>query len=196
MFRVQSLLSLVQSLLWTENLVHHSQALKRDGGSPREYLMIVHVRSDSVFSRYFKNASGADMALFRGMFLKLGLGTDEEPDSKCITSASVHQAFLPKFENETQDAEIAAAIQRSSDDQYMSVSVKHSGSLATMSHDLLGAKNSQGNIYTAVACILLQAHYERAAATDKCAAHSNIAIHLAGVSEAQSTPFQVHQPIY
>ena len=161
------------------------QVLKREGGSPREYLVIVHVRSDSVFSKYFKNASGADMALFRGMFLKLGIqDSDDEPGSKCITSAAVHQAFLPKFENETQDAEIAASIQRSSGERYMSVSVKHSGSLATMSHDLLGAKNSQGNIYTAVACLLLHAHYERAAATDKCAILSHMYTRLVPCSSA------------
>lgn len=111
------------------------------------------------------------MALYRGMYLRLGVGTtDAEPDkrTKCITSTAVHQAFLPKFENEAQDSEIAAAIQRSSGERYMGVSVKHSGSLATMSHDLLGAKNSQGNIYTAVACVLLEAHYARVEATDKC----------------------------
>lgn len=133
----------------------------------REYLVIVHVRNDSVFSRYFKSACGADMALFRGMFLKLGMGTTEA-GKPCISSAAVHQAFLPKFENEGQDADIAAGIQRASADRYMTVTVKHSGSLATMSHDLLGAKNSQGNVYTAVAGLLIQAHYERVASADRC----------------------------
>lgn len=129
------------------------------------YLIIVHVKADHIFSKYFKMASQADLALFRGMFMTLDVRGDlaKRAELPVITNCEVHQAFLPKFENESQDSEISSAIQAASGQRYMMATVKHSGSLATLSHDLIGAKNSQGNIYTAVAVLLLKAHYQRVA---------------------------------
>eukprot|EP00892_Ulva_mutabilis_P003737 jgi/Ulvmu1/1735/UM117_0012.1 len=133
-----------------------------------QYLIIIHVRADKVFSQYFHVASEADLPLFRGMFMAMSvsselLSNDSTADTPIITNCAVHQAFLPKFENETQDAAIASSILAESNQRYMLVTVKHSGSLATLSYNLMGAKNSQGNIYTAVAILLLKAHYQRVA---------------------------------
>lgn len=129
--------------------------------------MIVHVKADNMFPKYFKRASQADLALFRGMFMTLDVRGDFDTSAKkpALTNCEVHQAFLPKFENEGQDADIASAILAQSGQRYMLVTVKHSGSLATLSHDLMGAKNSQNNMYTAVALLLLKAHYQRIAAS-------------------------------
>lgn len=134
-----------------------------------QYLIIVHVRADDVFSKYFKVASKADLSLFRGMFMTLDVrgGFAQTTDKPVISNCEIHQAFLPKFENEGQDAEIASAIRAGAGKRYMQVTVKHSGSLATLSYDLMGAKNSQGNIFTAVAVLLLKAHYLRVAGS-KC----------------------------
>lgn len=141
----------------------------------RQYLIIIHVRSDSVFSKYFSIASQADLPLFRGMFMTISVrgdsaakGAQSKAGRPVITDCAVHQAFLPKFENESQDADIASQILAESDEKYMLVTVKHSGSLATLSYNLMGAKNSQGNIYTAVAILLLKAHYQRVS-TSMCA---------------------------
>jgi hypothetical protein len=133
----------------------------------RRFLIIVHVKADYAFSRYFKLASQADMALFRGMFLSLKVKCKAGSTSARgghIQDFSIQQAFLPKFENESQDTEIAAAIQAAADQRYMLVTVKHSGSLGTLSFELMGAKNSQGNVYTAVGVLLLHAHFHRVAA--------------------------------
>lgn len=143
---------------------------KEDQNSKRQYLVIINVRADHVFSKYFKIASQADLALFRGMFMTVTLagdvpGTIRNSDKPVITDCAVHQAFLPKFENETQDTDVAAQILAESNQKYMLVTLKHSGSLATLSYNLMGAKNSQGNIYTNVAILLLKAHYERVAAS-------------------------------
>jgi hypothetical protein len=48
-------------------------------------------------------------------------------------SARVQQAFLPKFENEGQDAVTAARVAAAAADHYVAVTVKHSGSLVTLS---------------------------------------------------------------
>lgn len=66
-----------------------------------------------------------------------------------IHSAAVQQAFLPKFENEGQDSSIADAIVSSADQRYMVVTIKHSGSLVTLSANGFASKNSIQNEFTA-----------------------------------------------
>jgi hypothetical protein len=79
-----------------------------------------------------------------------------------ILSLGFQHTFLPKFENERQDASIADEIVAAADARYMVATVKHSGSLNTLSHDLMGAKNSINNEFTGVGVLLLHAHYRRA----------------------------------
>jgi hypothetical protein len=145
-----------------------------------QYLLILHVKADHAFKKFFLNASQADMPLFRGMFLQVTLshspplpstdvqaaGVQKLRDTSSrqqptITSLTFQQAFLPKFENEMQDAVVADGIVQAADERYMVVSIKHSGSLSTLSYNLIGAKNSINNIFTSTAVILLHAHYQR-----------------------------------
>ena len=132
---------------------------------------------DSTFKQFLSKASQADMPLFRGMFLKATLSEPlvREPSASpmkrsrpgspssapAVLSLAVQQAFLPKFENEGQDTSIANAIVSSAEERYMAITVKHSGSLATLSHNLMGAKNSINNSFCEAAVILLRAHYNR-----------------------------------
>ncbi len=67
----------------------------------------------------------------------------------------MQQAFLPKFENEGQDASIADAIVAAAGQRYMVITIKHSGSLVTMSGNGFAAKNSLDNEYTAGRCTWL-----------------------------------------
>jgi cell division septation protein DedD len=78
-----------------------------------------------------------------------------------VASFGFQQTFLPKFENERQDESIAEEIVAAADQRYMVATVKHSGSLNTLSHALMGAKNSIDNEFTGVAILLLHAHYAR-----------------------------------
>ena len=139
-----------------------------------EYLIIVHVLNDVTFKTFLENASLADMPLFRGMFLRATLSrpvapapSSKDPNKRAkvgppvVRSLGFQQAFLPKFENEGQDTSIADAIVSSAGSRYMVVSVKHSGSLATLSHNLMGSKNAINNDFTNTAIILLKAHYSR-----------------------------------
>ena len=72
------------------------------------------------------------------------------PSLDRLISAQVQQAFLPKFENEGQDASIADAIVAGAADQYMVITIKHSGSLVTLSGTQgFAAKNSLNNEFTA-----------------------------------------------
>ena len=125
--------------------------------------MIVHVVVDRAFKRFFENASQAEMPLFRGMFLTVTLdGPLQDGEAKPgIKHLGFQQTFLPKFENEKQDESIADAIVAAADKHYMVATIKHSGSLNTLSHNLMGAKNSIDNEFTAVAIMLLHAHYHR-----------------------------------
>lgn len=151
----------------------HLQVMRPAGeqdGQPR-YLVIVHVAADHAFKAVLSRASAADMPLFRGMFLTIRLNKTAVA-APAPTDVAVHQAFLPKFENEAQDAHVADAIVEQAGARYMVATVKHSGSLATLSHDLVGAKNSVRNEFTAVAVVLLRAHYERLATQDRYAAHA------------------------
>lgn len=66
-----------------------------------------------------------------------------------VVDARVQQAFLPKFENEGQDASVADAIVSQADTRYMVVTIKHSGSLVTLSGEGFAAKNSLANPFTA-----------------------------------------------
>jgi len=55
-----------------------------------------------------------------------------------VLSASVQQAFLSKFENEGQAAATADQIVEGASKRYMVVTVKHSGSLVTLSAGQVG----------------------------------------------------------
>ena len=63
-------------------------------------------------------------------------------DLQTLLRARVLQAFLPKFENEGQDVSVAEAIAAGADERYVVITIKHSGSLVTMSPLMFGAKNS------------------------------------------------------
>jgi hypothetical protein len=135
-------------------------------------VVIVHVLNDQAFAKYYRCASCADMSLFRGMFLSVHLscpfsppGADDVQPPEVVRLA-VQQAFLPKFENEGQDERTAQAIQDGAGKRYMVVTIKHSGSLTTLSGDLIGAKNSVCNCFTSAALLVLRAHYQRVC---KCA---------------------------
>ncbi|GFR51493.1 hypothetical protein Agub_g13855, partial [Astrephomene gubernaculifera] len=88
-------------------------------------------------------------------------------DLRRVHSARVQQAFLPKFENEGQDAAVADAVVSSAClppplSRPTVVTLKHSGSLVTLSPEGgWAAKNSVGNEYTAGGAALLSAHYAR-----------------------------------
>jgi hypothetical protein len=82
-------------------------------------------------------------------------------DAAELESVAIQQAFLPKFENEAQDRHIADQIVAQAGSNYMVITVKHSGSLNTLSHNLMGAKNSVNNMYTAAGILLLHSHYKR-----------------------------------
>ena len=71
------------------------------------------------------------------------------PDLQALSWARVQQAFLPKFENEGQDSLCAAAIVGGAGSRYMVVTIKHSGSLLTLSAHGFAAKNSIQNDFTA-----------------------------------------------
>jgi hypothetical protein len=163
-----------------------------------EFLVIMHVLKDHVFKSVFAKSSQAEMPLFRGMFLSIGLtkpfktpgggksgsasgsarsgsiklpesdlsqtsslSSPRDEDVAALKSVAIQQAFLPKFENEAQDSKIADQIVAQAGENYMVVTIKHSGSLNTLSHNLMGAKNSIKNEYTAAGILLLHAHYRR-----------------------------------
>lgn len=162
---------------------------RRERGQPWKYLIVVHVMSDYAFAKYFKAASTCDMELFRGMFLHTTLSRSpvvsetgavqerlagvalasgdlskaptHDDSTPQVLDFGVLQAFLPKFENEGQDTSIADAIEASAGTHYMAVSIKHSGSLCTLSHELVGAKNSIQNRFSNAGLLALYAHYKR-----------------------------------
>lgn len=123
----------------------------------------MNVAADHVFKAVLAHSSLADMPLFRGMFLSVALSATAAAP-RTVAAVAVHQAFLPKFENDAQDAAVADAIVKQAGARYMVATIKHSGSLATLSHDLMGAKNSVCNEFTAAAVVLLRAHFQRLAA--------------------------------
>lgn len=79
-----------------------------------------------------------------------------------LQKAQVQQAFLPKFENESQDTDIAQQIVKEAGERFMVVTIKHSGSLITMSADTFGAKNSINNDFTACGMLVINEHFKRA----------------------------------
>lgn len=99
-----------------------------------------------------------------------------DTDLSQLLSAQVQQAFLPKFENEGQDASIADAIVADANNRFMVATIKHSGSLITLSGvQGFAAKNSLDNEFTAGAAALLQAHYMRLSKGDAVAAQARLA---------------------
>ncbi|GAX84707.1 hypothetical protein CEUSTIGMA_g12129.t1 [Chlamydomonas eustigma] len=157
------------STLLTQNLIllikdlnlpvaYKAYACKNESDSIQSYLLIVHVMGDSAFKKYLGKSSRSDLMLFRGLLIKVQVENDEHTR----VLAQVQQAFLPKFQNEAEDTSIATAIVTQASERYMVVTIKHSGSLITLSGDLgFAAKNSICNDYTAGAAVLLQAHFLR-----------------------------------
>ncbi|KXZ53709.1 hypothetical protein GPECTOR_6g626 [Gonium pectorale] len=144
-----------------------------DGGgscAKRLFSVVVHVHGDHSFKKYLKECSSSDLLLYRGLLLQV----EASPDLSSVLSARVQQAFLPKFENEGQDATVADAVAAAaSSGRPTVVTVKHSGSLVTLSAEGgWAAKNSVGNEYTAGGAALLRAHYERRAGGDPGAAQA------------------------
>jgi hypothetical protein len=124
----------------------------------RHFLLIVHVLADHAFKRYLQHCTPSDLILFRGLLLHVSTS----PSMDKVVTAGVRQSFLPKFENEGQDSSIADTIVASADDRYMVITIKHSGSLVTLSGSTgFAAKNSLENGYTAGAAVILFAHYHR-----------------------------------
>ncbi|KAF5835395.1 hypothetical protein DUNSADRAFT_7480 [Dunaliella salina] len=123
----------------------------------RKFVVIVHVQSDFAFKKYLDNCSNSDLMLYRGLLLEVST----TPNVSSVLSASVRQAFLPKFETEDKDASIANCIVDQASERAMVVTIKHSGSLVTLSGNGFAAKNSVGNAFTEGAQTLLQAHFDR-----------------------------------
>ncbi|KAG2429799.1 hypothetical protein HXX76_010583 [Chlamydomonas incerta] len=137
------------------------------GGGRRVFGVVVHVHGDHAFKKYLQNCSSSDLLLYRGLLLQV----ETTADVSAITAARVQQAFLPKFENEGQDAAVADAVVAAAtagEDgagagaRPTVVTIKHSGSLVTLSWDGgWAAKNSVANEFTAGGAALLRAHYDR-----------------------------------
>ncbi|XXG44458.1 hypothetical protein AAC387_Pa01g4255 [Persea americana] len=87
------------------------------------------------------------------------LGEDFTVDNLTYASAQIRATFYPKFENEKSDQEVRTRIIQmvSNGQATLEVSLKHSGSLFMYAGHEGGAyaKNSYGNIYTAVGVFVL-----------------------------------------
>ncbi|GIM05298.1 hypothetical protein Vretimale_9759, partial [Volvox reticuliferus] len=139
----------------------------------RRFSIVVHVHGDHAFKKYLQNFSSSDMLLYRGLLLQV----DTTGDLSHILSARVQQAFLPKFENEGQDAAVAERVAEAaaSHGRPTIITIKHSGSLVTLSYDGgWAAKNSVSNEFTAGGAALLRAHYERRHPNDPAAATASL----------------------
>jgi hypothetical protein len=155
----------------------------------QRFLIVISVSGDAAFPVYNNIASNSDLALFRGMLLAVTLprpllpiehgATSDKPSeqhTEAVSAApaaqcSVMQAFLPKFDisrtsitDTASEASVAACIQKEAAQQFMLVSVKHSGHLATISDTLVSSKSSVGSVHCAAAVILLHAHFTRLSA--------------------------------
>ncbi|GFH27936.1 uncharacterized protein HaLaN_26333 [Haematococcus lacustris] len=148
--------SIMQLVSGTQVLEEEAGGREGDG-SQRHFLVVVHVHGDHCFKRYTDHSTLSDLPLYRGLLIQVQTSRDL---SQCQAS-SVRQAFLPKFENEGQDESIAQAIVDQADTHYLVVTVKHSGSLTTLSSRGFAAKNSLDNEYTAGAMLLLRTHFQR-----------------------------------
>lgn len=143
----------------------------------RDFVIIVHVLGDHAFKKYLGHCSRSDLMLFRGLLLRVGfkaailvqlshsrwvachashachalhVQVSTSPTLDHLISAQVLQAFLPKFENEGQDSSIADAIVAGATERFMVITIKHSGSLVTLSGTQgFAAKNSLNNEFTA-----------------------------------------------
>jgi len=150
--------------------------------APRTFFVIVHVHADHAFKGYLKHCSQSDLMLFRGLVLKVCMHEGK------LLSAQVQQAFLPKFENEVQDSRIADAIVAGAHERFMVVTIKHSGSLVTLSGSQgFAAKNSLDNEFTAGATALLSAHFQRVCGGDKAAADARLAALMTTLTERNVT---------
>ncbi|KAF3790306.1 hypothetical protein EJ110_NYTH09213 [Nymphaea thermarum] len=91
--------------------------------------------------------------------IKLPLGVDFNVDNATYSEAQIRATFYPKFENEKSDQEIRTRMIEmvSKGQATLEVSLKHSGSLFMYAGHEGGAyaKNSYGNIYTAVGVFVL-----------------------------------------
>lgn len=106
-------------------------------------------------------AAGGLAKLFKG-----NLGADFVVDNNTFSRAQIRATFYPKFENEKSDQEIRTRmIEMVSHGQAtLEVSLKHSGSLFMYAGHMGGAyaKNSFGNIYTAVGVFVLGRMFQEA----------------------------------
>ncbi|EFJ47228.1 hypothetical protein VOLCADRAFT_105196 [Volvox carteri f. nagariensis] len=130
----------------------------KEAGGPasrqRRFSMVVHVHGDHAFKKYLQNFSSSDLPLYRGLLLQV----ETNEDLSRLVAARVQQAFLPKFENEGQDTSVAdRVVAAAAEGRPTIITVKHSGSLVTLSYDGGGAA-------------LLRAHYERRHPNDPTAA--------------------------
>ncbi|GMH43609.1 hypothetical protein BSKO_11531 [Bryopsis sp. KO-2023] len=158
MVHVQNLFWLVRQLNLRVNYkVYNFGDENEEGQDSKDFLIILHAQHDGVFKKYFKNATASDLPLFRGMFLKATLTRDLSRP----LAARVQQAFLPKFENEGEDVHMADKIVSQSNENFMVVTIKHSGSLVTMSSDAFGGKNSVNNEFTKCGMIVFNEHFKR-----------------------------------
>ncbi|GLI67104.1 hypothetical protein VaNZ11_011309 [Volvox africanus] len=139
----------------------------------RRFSIVVHVHGDHAFKKYLQHFSSSDALLYRGLLLQV----DTTEDVSRILSARVQQAFLPKFENEGQDAAVAERVAEAATSlgRPTIITIKHSGSLVTLSYDGgWAAKNSISNEFTAGGAALLRAHYERRHPNDPTAAAASL----------------------
>ncbi|GLC34248.1 hypothetical protein PLESTF_000823000 [Pleodorina starrii] len=138
----------------------------------RHFSVVVHVHGDHAFKKYLQNFSSSDLLLYRGLLLLV----ETAPDMSRLMSARAQQAFLPKFENEGQDAAVADRVaEAAAAGRPTIITIKHSGSLVTLSYDGgWAAKNSVANEFTAGGAALLRAHFDRRHPTDPSAATASL----------------------
>ncbi|KAG9443459.1 hypothetical protein H6P81_014799 [Aristolochia fimbriata] len=100
------------------------------------------------------------------------LGADFNVDNLTFSQAQIRATFYPKFENEKSDHEVRMRMIEvvSNGQATLEVSLKHSGSLFMYSGHEGGAyaKNSFGNIYTAVGVFVLGRMFQEAWGTEAC----------------------------
>ncbi|WOK99433.1 hypothetical protein Cni_G08145 [Canna indica] len=124
-----------------------------------------------------KGTGGSANTLTR--LFKGPLGADFNVDNNTFSQAQIRATFYPKFENEKSDQEIRTRMIEvvSHGQAILEVSLKHSGSLFMYAGHQGGAyaKNSFGNIYTAVGVFVLSRMFVEAWGTEagKMQAHFN-----------------------
>ncbi|XP_068668045.1 tRNA ligase 1-like isoform X2 [Aristolochia californica] len=117
-----------------------------------------------------KDSSPAEKTVGLTQLFKGPLGADFNVDNLTFSQAQIRATFYPKFENEKSDHEVRMRmIEMVSNGQAtMEVSLKHSGSLFMYAGHEGGAyaKNSFGNIYTAVGVFVLGRMFHEAWGTE------------------------------